>query len=597
MYVKLADGVSPVAGLFFCGCPSEKTVPCQKMLLPTSMRTLLRAAFFTPLIVVLCLLSGCREEKKQEQEAPEAAYIVVKTEAIAVVNELSGRLESFRNSDVRARVAGVLEKRLFTEGSDVKKGEKLFIIDPRSYEAAVQHASAALARAEANFMQADLKYRRYIPLAEISAVSKQEYDDAMAAQKQAAADVVSAKAALVNAKLDLEYSTVLAPISGRIGRAMVTEGALVGQGEVTLLAVIQQIDPIYLNLTQSSAELLQLQQAMRKGLLKDATEEGLKVGLVMEDGTPYPHSGKLLFSDITVDPSTGEISIRALFPNPDGVLLPGMYVRGRLEQAINENAIVIPKQAVQRSTEGSTVFVIGKDDTAEVRRVKTGASYEEKWVVLEGLNPGDKVIVEGIQKVRAGSPVIPVPWEKAAPPQPETAAAAEKDSETDNESTPPDAARPEKTPDSQEQETETPDKPSPDGSNTLFAPQAAPATNAKADNVAKTDTPKTAASQTTLPAPAANPAPAGNSPAKGTVAPPEKPPAAKTAAAPAAAKKETAPKKEENSTPVTGKPTDALRTLPANRTDKTKTDSTTPLPPEKLPPVQETDLPASTAKE
>lgn len=563
------------------------------------MRTSLRAAFFTPFIIALCLLSGCREEKKQEQEAPEAAYIVVKTEAIAVVNELSGRLESFRNSDVRARVAGVLEKRLFTEGSDVKKGDKLFIIDPRSYEAAVQHARAALARAEANFMQADLKYRRYIPLAEISAVSKQEYDDAMAAQKQAAADVVSAKAALVNAKLDLEYSTVLAPISGRIGRAMVTEGALVGQGEVTLLAVIQQIDPIYLNLTQSSAELLQLQQAMRKGLLKDATEEGLKVGLIMEDGTPYPHSGKLLFSDITVDPSTGEISIRALFPNPDGVLLPGMYVRGKLEQAVNENAIVIPKQAVQRSTEGSTVFVIGKDDTAEVRRVKTGASYEEKWVVLEGLNPGDKVIVEGIQKVRAGSPVIPVPWEKAAQPQQKAPEAAEKNSETDNENTPPDAARPEKTPGSQEQETETPDKPSPAGSNTLPAPKAAPTENTTPDkNAAKTDTPKTAASQTILPAPAANPAPAGSSPAKGTVAPTEKPPAAKTPAAPAAMKKEAAPRqKEKNNPPPTGKPTDALRTLPANRTDKPGTNNITPLPPEKLPPVQETDLPASTAKE
>ncbi|WAW09467.1 efflux RND transporter periplasmic adaptor subunit [Oxalobacter vibrioformis] len=389
------------------------------------MRSFFRFTFFSTLVFSLFLLSGCKDQAQQVQQAPEAAYIVIQTEQVAVINELSGRLESFRNSDVRARVAGVLEKRLFEEGADVKQGEKLFIIDPRSYEASVQNARAALARAEANFMQADLKYKRYIPLVEISAVSKQEYDDALAAQKQAAADVASAKASLINAKLDLEYATVLAPISGRIGRSIVTEGALVGQGEVTLLAVIQQIDPIYLNLTQSSAELLQLQQAMRKGVLKGASEDGLKVTLIMEDGTPYLHPGKLLFSDITVDPSTGEISIRALFPNPDGILLPGMYVRGQLEQAINENAITVPKQAVQRSTEGSTVFVINKDNVAEIRRVQTGASYQEKWVVLDGLNVGDKVIVEGVQKVRPGSPVSPVVWTKEVKPAPATDTTAE----------------------------------------------------------------------------------------------------------------------------------------------------------------------------
>ncbi len=380
------------------------------------MRSFSRFTFFSTLVFSLFLFTGCKEQAQKAQQAPEASYIVIQTEEVAVINELSGRLESYRNSDVRARVAGVLEKRLFEEGSNVAKGEKLFIIDPRSYEASVQNAKAALARAEANFMQADLRYKRYIPLVEISAVSKQEYDDAQAVQKQAAADVASAKAALINAKLDLEYSSVLAPISGRIGRAMVTEGALVGQREVTLLATIQQIDPIYLNLTQSSAELLRLQQAMRKGILKGASEEGLKVSLVIEDGTPYPHQGKLLFSDITVDSSTGEISIRALFPNPDGILLPGMYVRGQLEQAINENAITVPKQAVQRSTEGATVFVINKDNVAEVRRVQTGASFQEKWVILDGLNVGDKVIIEGIQKVKPGAPVTPVAWEKGSRP-------------------------------------------------------------------------------------------------------------------------------------------------------------------------------------
>lgn len=580
-----------------------KTVNCQKLLLPKVMRTLLPSAITIPFIVAIALLSGCREQQEQpEKQAPEAAYITVKTEAVAVVNELSGRLESFRNSDVRARVAGVLEKRLFNEGSDVKKGDKLFIIDPRSYEAAVQHASAALARAEANFMQADLKYRRYTPLAEISAVSKQEYDDAMAAQKQAAADVVSAKAALVNAKLDLEYATVLAPISGRIGRAMVTEGALVGQGEVTLLAVIQQIDPIYLNLTQSSAELLQLQQAMREGLLKGVSEEGLKVSLVMEDGTPYPHSGKLLFSDITVDPSTGEISIRALFPNPDGVLLPGMYVRGRLEQAVNENAIIIPKQAVQRSTEGSTVFVIGKNNIAEVRRIKTGASHQEKWVVLEGLNTGDKVIVEGIQKIRAGAPVIPVPWEKASQPQPETETAAAKDAPDNVNASSPgnEASLPEQPADKpqKEPETVTPDTPAIAGESHTSAKKTAPAENTNPDqDTTRANAPKPAnAAKAALPAPPSGTAPAADKPAKNTAAPAEKPPAAKPAAAPVK-KKEPVQEKAKNNPPVTGKPTQALRTLPAEQPAISRNGDKKPLPPEKLTPAQETELPASTAKE
>ncbi|MDR1311290.1 MAG: efflux RND transporter periplasmic adaptor subunit [Burkholderiaceae bacterium] len=390
---------------------------------------------FLPVLLTSFLLSGCLEDKKSSASpsaAPEVAYVVVTTEEVSVVNELPGRLESYRNSDVRARVAGVLEKRLFEEGAQVKKNQKLFIIDPRSYEASVQTARAALARAEANFVQADLKHKRYVPLVAINAVSKQDFDDATAAQKQAAADVASAKAALVNAKLDLEYATVLAPIPGRIGRSFVTEGALVGQGNVTLLATIQQIDPIYLNLTQSSAELLRLQQAMRKGTLKGASEEGLRVTLIMEDGTTYPHAGKLLFSDITVDPSTGEFSIRALFPNPETMLLPGMYVRARLEQAVNEKAITIPQQAVQRQKDTSTVTLINKDGIAEVRNVKTGASLGDKWVILEGLTPGERVIVEGLQRARPGVAVKPIIWnpvatpEKAKPdtPAPDNASAA-----------------------------------------------------------------------------------------------------------------------------------------------------------------------------
>lgn len=376
------------------------------------MKLLSKLTFFSVFLSSIFLLSSCKEQSIVPRQILEVSYVVVKTEEIAIVNELPGRLESYRNSDVRARVAGVLEKRLFEEGSDVQKGDKLFIIDPRSYEASVENARAALARAEANFMQADLKYRRYEPLVGISAISKQEFDDAKAAQKQAAADVAAAKAALTNAKLDLEYSAVLAPISGRIGRSMVTEGALVGQADTTLLAVIQQIDPIYLNLTQSSAELLQLQQAMKKGILKGASEEGLKVTLIMEDGSIYPHTGQLLFSDITVDPTTGEVSIRALFPNQEKVLLPGVYVRGRIEQAINENAITIPKQAVLRSPQGSFVYIINKDNVIESRRIQTGASYKERWVVLDGLQVGEKIVVEGLQKAKPDMAVVPHLWDK-----------------------------------------------------------------------------------------------------------------------------------------------------------------------------------------
>lgn len=549
------------------------------------MKSFSRFTFFSALIFSLFLLSACKDQAKQVQQAPEAAYIVIQTEEVAVINELSGRLESFRNSDVRARVAGVLEKRLFEEGADVKRGDKLFIIDPRSYEASVQNAKAALARAEANFMQADLKYKRYIPLVEISAVSKQEYDDAQAAQKQAAADVASAKAALINAKLDLEYSTVLAPISGRIGRSIVTEGALVGQGEVTLLAVIQQIDPIYLNLTQSSVELLQLQQAMRKGVLKGASEEGLKVTLIMEDGTPYIHQGKLLFSDITVDPSTGEISIRALFPNPDGILLPGMYVRGQLEQAINENAITVPKQAVQRSTEGSTVFVINKDNIAEIRRVQTGASYQEKWVVLDGLNVGDKVIVEGIQKVRPGSPVTPLPWEKetkAAPASDASADTSKAEQVTDkaadeknNETTKPDsAAETSKT----AEEIKPEEKP-------LAADTVKPDAKASVTEPVKQ---KEQAGKPDAAKPAVSPKPAEKTTPATKSKPADAPKTSQPKAAVPAKKTETTP------SPVTAKPTEAMRTLPDKKTAPAaeKAEVT-----QNAPPDQETASPAGTQKE
>ena len=363
------------------------------------------------IVAVATLLVACSDNAAPPARLPEAAFITAAPEKMAVENELPGRLESYRTAEVRARVPGIILKRAFEEGAYVKQGQVLFQIDPRSYQASVQSAKATLSRAEANKVQADLKLKRYVPLVEINAISKQEYDDAVAAQKQATADVEAARAALTNAKLDLEYATVTAPISGRIGRAMVTEGALVGQNETTLLATIQQINPIYLNLTQSSAELLKLRQKMQNGMLKNADKSGLNVTMVMEDGSIYPQTGKLLFSDITVDPTTGQLTIRALFPNPDNMVLPGMFVRARLEQAVDENAITVPQQAVQHSNDGSTVMVLNKDDQVEVRSVKTGAAVGNRWLVTEGVQPGDRIIVEGLQKVRPGLKVHAVPWE------------------------------------------------------------------------------------------------------------------------------------------------------------------------------------------
>lgn len=365
------------------------------------------------IFAMAALLVACGEKAAPPAQPPEAAFMTVTTEKMAVENELPGRLESYRTAEVRARVPGIILKRAFEEGSYVKQGQLLFQIDPRDYNASIQSAKASLARAEANKVQADLKLNRYKPLVEIHAVSKQEYDDAVAAQKQAAADVDAARSELVKAKLNLEYATVTAPISGRIGRQMVTEGSLVGQNEATLLATIQQIDPIYVNLTQSSTELLKLRQKMQDGTLKNTDKSGLNVTMIMNDGSVYPKTGKLLFSDITVDPTTGELSIRALFPNPDNLALPGMFVRARLEQAVDENAIIVPQQAVQYSNDGrTTVMVINQEEKAETRHIKTDAAAKGNyWVVTEGLQPGERIIVEGLQKIRPGMTVRAVPWD------------------------------------------------------------------------------------------------------------------------------------------------------------------------------------------
>lgn len=391
-----------------------------------------RLTLVSAIVSILFSLTGCGEKNAVAQTPggsmppAEVAIMTVTPQRIVMTTELPGRTEATRVAQVRARVPGIILKRVFREGSEVKAGDVLFRIDPAPFQATFSSTQAAVAKAEANLAQANLKVQRYKPLVETTAISKQEYDDALTTQKQAAADLASAKAAQETARLNLGYATVTAPISGRIGRAQVTEGALVGQGEATPIATIQQLHPIYVNLTQSSAEVLQLQRAMASGRLKKVGQGEAKVTLVTEDGRPYSHDGKLLFSDLSVEESTGAITLRAEFPNPDRLLLPGMYVRARLEQAVSENAITVPQQAVQRDPSGASVLLVGKDDKVTPQPVKVENAQGNAWVISEGLKAGDRVIVEGFQKVKPGAPVKTVPWKAAAPENGKPAPQAEQ---------------------------------------------------------------------------------------------------------------------------------------------------------------------------
>jgi len=360
--------------------------------------------------------------------APEVGVITVAPGDVGLVTELPGRLEASRVAQVRARAAGILQERLFREGSDVKAGQPLFRIDAAPYAAALQSAQAGLARSQANLTQATALAERYAPLVKENAISQQEYASAVAAQKQAEADVAAGRASVQTANITLGYARVTAPISGRIGRSLVTEGALVGQGEATQLAVIQQINPMYVNFTQSAAEVYQLRKAMDSGQLKGAGAQAAAVQVVMEDGSVYEQPGRLLFSDLTVDSTTGQVTLRAEVPNPKGTLLPGLYVRVRLEQAKAGNAITLPQQAVTRSAQGDTVSVVDAEGKITKRNVKVGGQQNGRWVILDGLKAGEQVMVDGFQKLQMmppGTPVKAVPWQApgSAPAAPAPAAA------------------------------------------------------------------------------------------------------------------------------------------------------------------------------
>ncbi|MDE2076246.1 MAG: efflux RND transporter periplasmic adaptor subunit [Burkholderiales bacterium] len=354
----------------------------------------------------------------------QVGVVTVALQSVPVITELPGRLEAVRTAQVRARVAGILQKREFKEGSDVKAGQSLFQIDPATYKAALDSAQATQAKAEANLAQASALVERYQPLQAAKAISPQEFLNAQVAQRQAQADVAAAKAAVQTARINLGYASVVAPISGRIGRALVTEGALVGQGEATQLAVIQQINPLYVNFTQSATDVLKLKKAMESGALKKAGKHAAAVRVVLDDGTEYPQEGKLLFSDLSVDPTSGQVSLRAELPNPDGLLLPGMYVRVRLEQAEVDDGMLLPQQAVTRSSQGDMVMVVDPEGHVSPRPVKLGGARGNQWVVLGGLKAGEQVMVDGFQKMmNPKAPVKAVPWTPPVTSSPEPASA------------------------------------------------------------------------------------------------------------------------------------------------------------------------------
>lgn len=372
-------------------------------------------------------MAGCskKQEAPHAQQAPQVVVFTVNPAALPMTAELPGRTNAYQVADVRPQVGGLIQKRLFVEGSDVKAGTALYQIDPATYQAAANSAKAALSKAKANLLTAGPKASRYKELVAIEGVSRQEYDDAVAAFEQAKADVESATAALESANINLRYSTVTAPISGRTSRSTVTAGALVTAGQADALTTVQQLDPIYVDVTQSSTDLLRLKRQMADGSLKKAGEGQAKVDLILPDGSKYSESGKLQFAGVSVDPTTGNVILRALFPNPKGELLPGMYVRAQLETGVDEKAITVPQVGVTRNQKGqATAMILNKENKVEQRVLATSGTVGTNWLVTSGLAAGDRVIVEGLQKVKPGAPAVAVPAKAEAAPAPAPAAAA-----------------------------------------------------------------------------------------------------------------------------------------------------------------------------
>ncbi|MCC2595498.1 efflux RND transporter periplasmic adaptor subunit [Pusillimonas sp. MFBS29] len=366
----------------------------------------------------LLVLAACGE--KPEQQGPggmkvPVSVVTVEPSRTEVFVDLPGRVQALKDAQIRARVTGIVTEINFEQGSDVKDGQLLFTIDPAPYAAERAQAVAQLKSAEADVRSARLLADRYAKLIKANAVSRQEYDNAVARSGQAEAAVAAAKAALQGADINLGYTKVTSPIDGRIGRSMVTEGALVSAAEATQMAVVQQLDKVYIDVTRSTTELAELRRALADGVLTQTGDGSPVVHALLEDGSTYDHAGKLLFSGVTVDPGTGQVSLRAEFPNPDQILLPGMYVRVRIPQGVDDKALKVPQQAVQRTADGLSSLFVVRDGKAAPVPVSTGIIIDGQTLITKGLKAGDQVVVEGFQKIRPGAPVQAMPWKPGAP--------------------------------------------------------------------------------------------------------------------------------------------------------------------------------------
>jgi len=361
---------------------------------------------FFVVLAALALL-GCENRKQAPPPpAPEVSVATVASERLVLSTELPGRTSAYLVSEIRPQVNGIIQKRLFNEGADVKAGDQLYQIDPAPFEAARESAKAALAKSEANLPAVKLRFERYKTLLSEKAVSQQDYDDKEAAFKQAEADIAYWRAAVQTARINLEYTRVTAPISGRIGKSNVTDGALVTAYQAMPLATIQQIDPIYVDVPQSTAELLRLRRRFENGRLTQDGPNLRKVHLFLEDGTEYPLEGHLKFRDVTVEPSTGSVILRIVFPNADGLLLPGMFVRARVKEGINEKAILVPQQAIFRDPKGNPLaYVLDDQDRVQQRVLTIDRAVSDRWLISDGLKEGDRVVLEGIQRIRPGMTV------------------------------------------------------------------------------------------------------------------------------------------------------------------------------------------------
>ncbi|WP_386066800.1 efflux RND transporter periplasmic adaptor subunit [Tahibacter sp. UC22_41] len=388
---------------------------------PQPLRLLLPTALL--LSLAAC---GKKTDAPQAPPPPEVGVVVAKAGAVPLTRDLVGRLAATRTAEVRARVPGIVERRLYVEGSDVKAGQPLFEIDPAPLKAALGARDAALGQARANAANADAKAKRYQDLAARGVIAKQDLDDAVAAQRTSAAAVRQAQADVEAARLNLGYAAVTAPIAGRAGRALVTEGALVGQGEVTPLTVVEQIDPIYVDFSQSAAEVADLRKAQAEGKLKLAAPDQVEVQLFQPDGSTYGQTGTLSFADLAVDPTTGSVSLRATFPNAEHGLLPGMFVKLRLVQGQLEQAFLVPQKAIQRDPKGAYVLVVGADTKVQIKHVELGELRGPDWVVKTGIADGDQIVVSGLQKVQPDKPAKAVPQEQLDKAQNAAPAAAPK---------------------------------------------------------------------------------------------------------------------------------------------------------------------------